>query len=234
MYSKLLDQIRSRGGTRTDIFNPAGQTWLQAISLKPGEQVLSAWSGNRETQEQVARTKTVHKGLVMKHKEQVATGKYDTAKDTNSGFLVLTSDRLIWFERQGIMSRQVRPAVYIDLLEIGGIVKGGSLAHWVSIADSQGEHLFHFGRMSDEDFTVKLRGPIVQAAYRLRQKHDAQRIEQVKAEERAKIAVQMVTCKYCEAKVASDKERCWRCGASDFKPLNEASDSKHLTESSSQ
>jgi len=217
-----------------DIFNPAGQTWLQAISLKPGEQILTAWSGDRETQEQVARTKTVQKGVVIKHKEQVATGKYDMVKDTNSGFLVLTSDRLIWFERQGFMSKQVRPAVYIDLLEIGGVVKGGSLAQWVSIADSQGEHRFHFGRMSDDEFTSKLRGPIVQAAFRLRQKHDEQRIEQVKTEERAKIAVQMVTCKYCEAKVAADKERCWRCGASDFKPLTEVSNSTSLSERSNQ
>src|SRR2546425_6737738 len=205
-----------------DIFNPSGQTWLQAIALKPGEQVLTAWSGNRETQEQVARTKTVQKGVVFKHKEQVATGRYDTVKDANSGFLVLTSNRLIWFERHGLMSKQVKPAVYIDLLELGAIAKGGSLAHWVSIADNAGEHIFHFGRMNDEEFIEKVRGPIVQAAYRLRQNLETRKIEQVKAEERAKIQVQMVTCKYCEAKVASDKERCWRCGASDFKPLVES------------
>jgi hypothetical protein len=217
-----------------DIFNPSGQTWLQAISLKPAEQILTAWSGNRETREQVARTKTVQRGVVFKHEEQVATGRSDTVKDTNSGFLVLTSDRLIWFERHGAISKQVTPAVYIDLLEIGGIVKGGSVAQWVSIADSHGEHLFHFGRMNDEDFTAQLRGPIVQAAYRLRQKMEAQRIEQVKTEERAKIAVKMVTCKYCEAKVAADKERCWRCGASDFKPLAEPSVLTPQTEASNQ
>ncbi len=205
-----------------DIFNPSGQTWLQAIALKPEEQVLTAWSGDRETREQVARTKTVEKGLVLKHKEQVATGRFDTVKDSNSGFLVLTSQRLIWLERHGLMSKQVRPAVYIDLLELGAIVKGGTMAHWVSIADNVGEHLFHFGRMSDEEFVEKFRGPLVQAAFRLRQKLETQRIEQVKAEERAKIEVQMVTCRYCEAKVASDKERCWRCGASDFKPLTQS------------
>ena len=118
------------------------------------------------------------------------------------------------------MSKQVRPAVYIDLLELGAVAKGGTLAHWVSIADNAGEHLFHFGRMNDEDFVDKFRGPIVQAAFRLRQKLEAQRIDQVKAEERARIQVQMVACRYCEAKVASDKERCWRCGASDFKPIS--------------
>jgi hypothetical protein len=217
-----------------DVFDPAGQTWLQAISLKPGEEVLTAWSGNRETQEQVARTKTVQRGLVRTHKEQIATGKYDTVKDTNSGFLVLTSERLIWFERQGFMSKQVRPSVYIDLLEVGGIVKGGALTKWVSIADREGEHLFHLGRMSDDEFTALLRGPIVQAADHLRQKMEAQRLQQFRAEERVKIAVQMVTCTYCEAKVASDKERCWRCGASDFKPLTESTDPKPPRESSKQ
>src|SRR5437773_12003130 len=105
------------GETRTGMFNPLGQTWLDALTLKPEEQVIAAWGGDRETQAQVARTKTVERGLILKHNEQVTTGRFDTVKDTNSGFLVLTSQRLVWFERHGVMSKQVRPTVMFDCLE---------------------------------------------------------------------------------------------------------------------
>jgi len=199
-----------------DLFNPLGQTWLSALTLKPEEQVITAWAGDHETQSQVARTKTVERGLIIKHQEQRATGKFDTIKENNSGYLVLTSQRLVWFERHGFMSKQVRPAVTFDLLEIQGIAKGGKLLGWVSIADNSQEHLFHFGRLSDEDFVQKLKGPIVQAAYRLKQKGEQVRTANavVDAQAVAKAQVEMVPCKYCDAKNASDKERCWRCGAS--------------------
>lgn len=198
------------------IFNPLGQTWLNALTLKPEEQVVTAWDGDREAQTQEARIKTVERGLIMKHKEQVTTGKFDTVKQTNSGYLVLTTQRLVWFERHGFMSKQVRPTLTFDLLEIQGIAKGGRLATWVSIADNSQEHLFHFGRMSDEDFQQKFKEPILQAGSRLKQKLEQDRTTNavVDAQAIAKAQVQMVPCKYCEAKNASDKERCWRCGAS--------------------
>ncbi len=34
-------------------FNPLGQTWLNALTLKPEETVITAWSGDHETQSQV-------------------------------------------------------------------------------------------------------------------------------------------------------------------------------------
>jgi|SRR2546422_7040991 len=108
--------------------------------------------------------------LTLKHNEQVTTGKFDTVKETNSGFLVLTSQRLVWFERHGFMSKQVRPTLTFDLLAIQGIAKGGKLATCVSIAHNSQERLFHFGRWSDEDFLQKFKGSILQAAYRLKQK----------------------------------------------------------------
>lgn len=198
------------------IFNPLGETWLNALTLRPEEQVITAWDGDREVQSQVARTKTVQRGVVFKHDEQVATGKTDTVKETNSGYLVLTSQRLVWFERHGFMSKQVKPTLTFNLQEIQGVAKGGRLATWISIADNTQEHQFHFGRMSDEDFLQKFKGPIVQAAFRLKQKLEQARTSNavVDAQAVAKAQVQMISCKYCEAKNASDKERCWRCGAS--------------------
>ena len=70
--------------------------------------------------------------------------------------------------------------------------------------------------MSDEDFLQKFKRPIVQAAYRLKQKLEQVRTKNavVDAQAVAKAQVEMISCKYCEAKNASDKERCWRCGAS--------------------
>jgi ribosomal protein L40E len=114
------------------------------------------------------------------------------------------------------MSKQVRPELTFDLLDIQGITKGGKLVTWVSIADSSQEQLFHFGRVSDEDFVEKFRGPILQAAHRLRQNLEQTRTTNAVADAQAiaKAQVEMISCKYCEAKNASDKERCWRCGAS--------------------
>lgn len=115
-------------------FNPLGATWLQSLELKPEERVITAWDGDHETTtvERVARTKVVQKGLISKHNEAVATGKYDnvTDKHTDSGALVLTSKRLIWFERRGTLSKAMSPTIYIDLLELGGITKGGKLAYF--------------------------------------------------------------------------------------------------------
>lgn len=102
-----------------DIFNPLGQTWLSALTLKPEEEVISAWDGNREQQTHVMRTKTVERGAIFKHNEQVATGKSDTVKEANSGYLVLTSQRLVWLERHGFMSKQVRPTLSFDLTSRG-------------------------------------------------------------------------------------------------------------------
>ena len=51
------------------VFNPLGQTWLNALTLKPEEQVVTAWDGDHETQSRVARTKTVERGLILKHNE---------------------------------------------------------------------------------------------------------------------------------------------------------------------
>lgn len=90
------------------------------------------------------------------------------------------------------------------------------MATWVSIADNTQEHLFHFGRYSDEDFLKGFKGPIVQAAFKLKQKLELVRTENAVTDARAiaKAQVEMLSCQYCEAKNASDKERCWRCGAS--------------------
>src|SRR5438093_13446435 len=100
------------------LFNPLGQTWLNALILKPDKQVIGAWDGDRETEEQIARTKTVERGTFRKHNEQVATGKYDTVKDTNSGSLVLNSNRLSWIAGNGTLSNQGRIAITSNLQEI--------------------------------------------------------------------------------------------------------------------
>lgn len=97
-------------------------------------------------------------------------------------------------------------------------------ANWptfVEISDDQGTHRFHFGRTNDEDFVKNFRGPIVQAAYALRQAQEQAKVAEVKKLEVARLEVRMVECTYCQAKNAIDKERCWRCGASDFIPQND-------------
>jgi hypothetical protein len=81
-------------------------SWQKTIILNPNEQVLHSWEGNCE---QHYKTVVPQKGLI--------TTRYVSreAKETNSGTLVLTNQRLLWFERRGFLSKTERASFEIDL-----------------------------------------------------------------------------------------------------------------------
>ena len=75
-------------------------SWQQAIILNPNEQVLQSWDGNCEHHQKTIVQQRV--AVVFK------TNKVIDAKHNDSGTLVLTNNRLIWFERTGTFSKVMR------------------------------------------------------------------------------------------------------------------------------
>lgn len=110
-------------------------SWQKSIILNPAEQVMHSWEGNCERQ---------HKQFVQKRVMVVLkTTETITNKEVHSGTLVLTNQRLLWFERRGFLSQTQRASFDIDLTTLQGITCGGVLVKWVSITNTDSEYIFH-------------------------------------------------------------------------------------------
>ena len=179
-------------------------SWQKAIILNPNEQVLNSWKGNCEQ----------HHKKVVKVKGLIGN-KYVTkkAKEINSGTLVLSNQRLTWFERRGLLSNTERASFHIDLTSLQGITCGGLIAQWVSITDNQGEYIFHLkgvGKKEIEPFksvilrqvqeaknlalTVSVGSPVIQKEVITRE-------------------VVMIPCQYCRGLMVQTATFCSGCGA---------------------
>jgi len=113
-------------------------SWQKAIILNPNEQVLHSWEGNCER-----HYKAVVKAF-MGHKTV-------DSKETNRGTLVLTNQRLLWFERRGFLSKTERASFEVDLKNLKGITSGGTIKKWVSITDSESESIFHLDKVGTKE-----------------------------------------------------------------------------------
>jgi len=113
-------------------------SWQKAIILNPNEQVLHSWDGNCER-----RHKAVVKAFIGH--------KIVQAKEIHRGTLVLTNQRLLWFERRGFLSKTQRLSFEIDLRNLKGITCGGTIKKWVSITDSESESIFHLARVGKNE-----------------------------------------------------------------------------------
>jgi hypothetical protein len=120
-------------------------SWQKAIVLNPNEQVLHSWDGNCERHHKSveARIKIIGVGGVG-HKTV-------ESKETHSGTLVLTNQRLLWFERRGFLSRTERASFEIDLKDLKGITCGGTINMWVSITDTGAENIFHLAGVGKKE-----------------------------------------------------------------------------------
>lgn len=168
--------------------------------LNRGEQVVQSWDGNCERK---------RKAIVSKQKLFRTTHETVTAKETNSGTLVLTSQRLIWFERYGFMSKNTKASFSIDLQDLQGIQEGGAINKWISITDSSSENTFH------------LRGTGGLAVFRdsiMRQRERLQKLETTEELRPEKEVVTMrevvlIKCAHCGSKYQQGTPKCLTCGA---------------------
>ena len=181
-------------------------SWQQAIILNPNEQVLRSWDGNCERHH---KTVVPRKGLI--------TTRYDTveAKEVHSGTLVLTSQKLLWFERRGMFSRTMRASFEIDLLSLKGITCGGVISKWVSITDDQAEYIFHLqgiGTNEIESFKAIIIDQMNKAKEAAANATVPPPPPIIQREVITKEVV-MIPCQYCGGLIIQTATFCSNCGA---------------------
>jgi hypothetical protein len=177
-------------------------TWQKAIVLNEGEQVLHSWDGNCERQHKAV----VQKGTIFKHAETIK------AKETHSGTLVLTNQRLLWFERRGFMSKAMRASFEIDLLKLQGIAVGGTVNKWVSITDMESESIFHLRGVGKKEFEP-FRDMIYRQIDKLRASKPTTFTAPTVTKEVVTKEVVMIPCEYCKALMPQTSTFCPNCGA---------------------
>lgn len=182
-------------------------SWQKAIILNPNEQVLHSWDGNCEQHhKQVFR----EKGLIM---TRTVTKE---AKETNSGTLVLTNQRLLWFERRGFLSKTQRASFEIDLRNLKGITCGGTINKWVSITDGDGEYNFHLRDVGAKEIEP-FRDMVLRQVQNVKQTVTTTEGVQVQAipiqKEVITREVVMLPCNYCGGLMPQTSLFCPNCGA---------------------
>lgn len=180
-------------------------SWQKAIVLNPNEQVLNSWDGNCERH---------HKAVVRQRVAVVfTTNKTVESKETHSGTLVLTNQRLLWFERRGFLSKTARASFEIDLKSLQGITSGGLVNQWVSITDNLGEYIFHLnglGKKEIEPFRNMILRQVQNARATAANTSVTTAVVQKEVITRE---VVMIPCEYCGGLMIQTATFCPNCGA---------------------
>jgi len=173
-------------------------SWQKAIILNPSEQVLHSWDGNCERH---------HKAVV----KAFIGLKTVESKETNSGTLVLTNQRLLWFERRGFLSKTERASFEINLGNLKGITCGGTINKWVSITDDEAENIFHLDKVGAKEIEP-FRDMILRQVQNVKQAATAAQgvpaLKEVITRE-----VVMLPCGYCGGLMIQTSAFCPNCGA---------------------
>jgi hypothetical protein len=173
-------------------------SWENSIILEKGEKTITSWKGNREIRERV-----------------VEKGKYGgrriaEAKRNLSGFLVLTSQKLLFLEEHGMFGKSYHQTLSVPLSKVGAISMGGALLPFVSIADDVETHIFHVQGVGKKEFE-SFRQSIVEQCRKRREE-----IEAEKKKERVHIMVDFSFVKdyMKQGGVILQTFKCPTCGAS--------------------
>lgn len=137
------------------------------------------------------------------------------SKEIHNGTLVLTNQRLLWFERRGFLSKTERASFEIDLTCLKGITCGGAISKWVSITDSESEYMFHLkgvGKKEIEPF----KDMILRQVQNLKQTVTTTAGVQVQAipiqKEVITKEIVMLPCGYCGGLMPQTSLFCPNCG----------------------
>jgi hypothetical protein len=171
-------------------------SWRQALILHPNEQVVNSWEG---TCERHGKNGGAHHGAVE-------------AKEVYSGTLVLTSQRLMWFESGGLLYENMRASFEIDLKNLAGLTSGGVTNKWVSIADDQAEYVFNLEEVGANEIQP-FRNLI---ANQMEKARAAAANANVPAPVQMGVItreVVMIPCQHCSELMAQTAAFCSSCGA---------------------
>jgi hypothetical protein len=144
------------------------------------------------------------------------TNKTVQSKEIHSGTLVLTNQRLLWFERRGFLSKTERASFEIDLTNLMGITSGGAIAKWVSITDRDDEFIFHLKGVGSKEIEP-FRDMILRQVQSVRQAVPPPSGFQVQAipiqKEVITREIVMLPCGYCGGLMPQTSVFCPTCGA---------------------
>jgi DNA-directed RNA polymerase subunit RPC12/RpoP len=114
-------------------------SWQSAMLLEKNEQTVTSWYGDHETSERIV----VKSGYGRRTQE---------VKNRKNGYLVLTSQKLVFLEEHGIFGKSYHPVMSIQLGKLGGVSMGGTLMPFVSIADENSVNVFHLSGIGKNEF----------------------------------------------------------------------------------
>jgi len=180
-------------------------SWQKAIILNPGEQVLHSWDGDSERHH-----KAVEKLNIFQHRTV-------QSKEIHNGTLVLTNQRLLWFEKTGLFSKTQRASFQIDLRSLLGITSGGTVSKWVSITDNESEYIFHLKGVGKKEIEPS-RDMILRQVENLRGVSAGPTLpppstQPMIQKEVITREVVMIPCEYCGGLMVQTSTFCSNCGA---------------------
>jgi hypothetical protein len=179
-------------------------SWQKAIILNSNEQVLHSWDGNCERQHKAV---VAQKGLIFTNYKTVQS------KEVHRGTLVLTNQRLLWFERRGFLSKTQRASFEVDLRNLKGVTCGGTLMKWVSITDTEGESIFHLDRVGKKEIEP-FRDMILRQVEKLKAGNSETINVNIRKEIINKTDIPPIwECPYCKGKNFQTLTECKHCGA---------------------
>lgn len=114
--------------------NP-GPPWSTALVLQSGESVASYWEADRE----IAQVGVVN-------------GRSQMVKVRVKGYLVLTSQRIIFVKQRGVFGKSYHIDTSIPLEDLRGLSMGGLMMKYVSLADAGDEKVFHVRGVGEPQF----------------------------------------------------------------------------------
>jgi DNA-directed RNA polymerase subunit RPC12/RpoP len=161
----------------------------------------------------------------------VVNGRRQTVKVRIKGFLVLTTQRLVFIKERGVFGKSYHIDFSFPLEDLRGLSMGGLVMKYVSISDSSGEHVMHVHGVGNEEDFGRFRA-LIQEQITSRQKA----IESEKKRERVQIvldfgflrdymsrgglSMQVVKCPQCGAPMSLPTEGsqvvCSHCGSTIF------------------
>ena len=115
-------------------------SWQSKISLEFGERVVTSWRANWELTGEVE-----NKGLFGEHGAGIA-------KEIRKGFLVLTSQRLLFLQEQGIFGKSYHQVLTVPLPKLIEVSMGGTVLPFISITDDSETYIFHLSGIGKAQF----------------------------------------------------------------------------------
>jgi len=177
-------------------------SWANALFLNDGEQSIHAWKGIYFK----PYTKSVEQARLISRR---AKYRQEVKTEPKSGVLVLTTRRLAWLEKRGLIGKSFHLTFDIPLSALKGTSMGGKIQKHVTITGADGENKFRLKGVGGKEFEA-FKDMIMRQAEKQRQERSA---TQPVAKEVVTREVVMIPCQYCGGLMPQTSTFCPSCGA---------------------